>query len=246
MDKEKTKGRIKFWIAISILAIIILLVATIMIRYQVEGDQNMPFNLSKIIVVSTAEGQETEGERKWNFNIHQNNDVYIYFDKNENYWGQEKKIESVRIENINITKAPTKGEIKAYMPNSLEGRLYNYSDEYIVNGALEYKGADESNPQTLEIGENGGRALISFSNVGLEQYSSDEDEEIIHDGTLLKRIDITNEDILFDVSFDLVITVQNASYRGNVSLQLPCGNILEEGTSSLEKNDFSDVIFKRD
>lgn len=246
MDKEKTKRRIKFWIAISILAIIILLVATIMIRYQVEGDQNMPFNISKIIVVSTAEGQETEGERKWNFNIHQNNDVYIYFDKNENYWGQEKKIESVRIENINITKAPTKGEIKAYMPNSLEGRLYNYSDEYIVNGALEYKGADESNPQTLEIGENGGRALISFSNVGLEQYSSDEDEEIIHDGTLLKRIDITNEDILFDVSFDLVITVQNASYRGNVSLQLPCGNILEEGTSSLEKNDFSDVIFKRD
>ena len=246
MDKEKTKRRIKFWIAISILAIIILLVATIMIRYQVEGDQNMPFNLSKIIVVSTAEGQETEGERKWNFSIHQNNDVYIYFDKNENYWGQEKKIESVRIENINITKAPTKGEIKAYMPNSLEGRLYNYSDEYIVNGALEYKGADESNPQTLEIGENGGRALISFSNVGLEQYSSDEDEEIIHDGTLLKRIDITNEDILFDVSFDLVITVQNASYRGNVSLQLPCGNILEEGTSSLEKNDFSDVIFKRD
>ena len=246
MDKEKTKRRIKFWIAISILAIIILLVATIMIRYQVEGDQNMPFNISKIIVVSTAEGQETEGERKWNFNIHQNNDVYIYFDKNENYWGQEKKIESVRIENINITKAPTKGEIKAYMPNSLEGRLYNYSDEYIVNGALEYKGADESSPQTLEIGENGGRALISFSNVGLEQYSSDEDEEIIHDGTLLKRIDITNEDILFDVSFDLVITVQNASYRGNVSLQLPCGNILEEGTSSLEKNDFSDVIFKRD
>lgn len=246
MDKEKTKRRIKFWIAISILAIIILLVATIMIRYQVEGDQNMPFNLSKIIVVSTAEGQETEGERKWNFNIHQNNDVYIYFDKNENYWGQEKKIESVRIENINITKAPTKGEIKAYMPNSLEGRLYNYSDEYIVNGALEYKGADESNPQTLEIGENGGRALISFSNVGLEQYSSDEDEEIIHDGTLLKRINLTNEDILFDVSFDLVITVQNASYRGNVSLQLPCGNILEEGTSSLEKNDFSDVIFKRD
>ena len=246
MDKEKTKRRIKFWIAISILAIIILLVATIMIRYQVEGDQNMPFNLSKIIVVSTAEGQETEGERKWNFNIHQNNDVYIYFDKNENYWGQEKKIESVRIENINITKAPTKGEIKAYMPNSLEGRLYNYSDEYIVNGALEYKGADESNPQTLEIGENGGRALISFSNVGLEQYSLDEDEEIIHDGTLLKRINLTNEDILFDVSFDLVITVQNASYRGNVSLQLPCGNILEEGTSSLEKNDFSDVIFKRD
>ena len=34
-----------------------------MIRYQVEGDKNMPFNLSKIIMVSTAEGHETEGKK---------------------------------------------------------------------------------------------------------------------------------------------------------------------------------------
>ena len=60
MDKDKKKQAIKFWVAISIFTIIILLVVTIMIRYEVEGDKNMPFNLSKIIMVSTAEGTEME------------------------------------------------------------------------------------------------------------------------------------------------------------------------------------------
>ena len=246
MDKEKKKQMIKLCIAVSTFVIILLLVGITMIKYQVEGDKNMPFNLSKIIMVSTAEGQETEGDKKWNFSIYQNNDVYIYIDKNEDYKGEERTIKSVRIENINITKAPSVGEIKTYMPNSVEGRLFDYSDEYIVNEKLEYKGAEESNPQTLEIGSYGGSLLLSFSNIGLDTYSSDEDEEITHDGTLLEKIDVTNDDITFNVSFDIVITVENCSYRANTTLQLPCGNILEEGTCSIEKTDMSDVIFKRE
>ena len=67
MDKEKKKQIIKLCVAITTFAIILLLVGITMIRYQVEGDKNMPFNLSKIIVVSTAEGQETDGKKKWNF-----------------------------------------------------------------------------------------------------------------------------------------------------------------------------------
>ena len=246
MDKEKKKQMIKLSVAITILVIIIILVVAIMIRYQVEGDQNMPFNLSKIIVVSTAEGKEAEGEKKWNFDVYQNNDVYIYFDKNENYWGEDKVIKSVTIENINITKTPVQGEIKMFMPNSVEGRLFDYSEEYIVGEKLEFKGAEESNPQTLEIGTNGGNIVFSLSNTGLGTYSSDSGKQIVHDGTLLEKLDITNEDIKFDISFDIVITVDNCSYRGNMNLQLPCGDIIEEGTCSLEKTEFSDVVFKRE
>lgn len=246
MDKEKTKQTIKLCVAVTIFAIVILLVVTAMIRYEVEGDKNMPFNLSKIIVVSTAEGTETKGKKKWNFNVYQNNDVYIYIDKNENYRGNEKSIKSLKIENINITKAPTKGEIKVYMPNSVEGRLFSYDDNYLVNGKLEYKGASESNSKTLEIGANGGNALIRFSNTSLGQYSSDKDKEVVHDGTLLNKIKVTDEEIKFDVSFDLVITVDNCSYRTNMTLQMPCGNITKDGTRSIEKTDFSDLVFKRE
>ncbi len=246
MDKERKNQTIKLCIAVTILAIIIILVIAIMIRYQVEGDKNMPFTLSKMIIVSTAEGVETEGESKWNFNIYQNNDLYIYIDKNENYKGEERTIKSVSIENINITKIPSVGEVKAYMPNSLEGRIFSYDENYIVGDSLKYTGAEVSNTQTLEIGSNGGSLLIRFCNTGLGEYASDEEDEIIHDGTLLNNIGITEEEIVFDVSFDLVITVDNCSYRANLNMELPCGNIVEEGTSSIEETDMSDVVFKRE
>mgnify|MGYP005780912247 CR=1 FL=1 len=246
MDKEKKKQIIKMCVAVVVFAIILLLVAIVMIRYQVEGDKNMPFNLSKIILISTAEGTETEGDKKWNFTVYQNNDVYLYFDKNEEYWGEEKNIESVKIENIQISTAPTKGEVKVYMPNSVDGRLYSYDEEYLVNGSLEYKGAAESNSRTLEIGSNGGSALIRFSNTGLGEYSSDSDEEIVHDGSLLNKIEVGLDEIKFAVSFDLVIAVDNCSYRANITLDMPSGDIISEGTCSLEKTDMSDVVFLRE
>lgn len=246
METEKIKQMIKMCIAISVLVIIFIIVGTIMIKYEVEGDKNMPFNLSKIMIVSTAEGVESEGKNKWNFNVYQNNDLYFYIDKNNEYKGNDTYIEKVRIENIQIIEAPKIGEIKSYMPNSTEGRLYSYDDTYIIEEALEYRGAGKSNSQTLEIGSQGGSALIRFSNTNLGVYSSDDDTEIIHDGTLLNKLNLTQEDIDFTVSFDLVIEVQNHAYRANIELELPYGNMLENGTESTEKVDMNDVIFKRE
>lgn len=217
-----------------------------MMKYEVEGDKNMPFNLSKIVVVSTAEGVESTGSNKWNFNVYQNNDLYFYIDKNEDYHGNDTYIENIKIENIKIENMPVVGEIKAYMPNSTEGRLYSYDDTYIIEDKLEYKGAAKSNAQTLEIGNQGGNVLIRFSNTSLGQYTSNKDTEIIHDGTLLKKLNLTNEDIKFNISFDFIIEVQKYKYRANIKLELPYGNILEDGTSSLEKTDMRDIIFKRE
>jgi len=246
VETEKRKQMIKLCAAISIFVIILIIVGIIMIKYEVEGDKNMPFNLSKIVVVSTAEGVESKGKNKWNFDIYQNNDIYFYIDKNSKYHGNDTYIEKVRIENIQITKAPKIGEIKSYMPNSTEGRLYSYSDTYIIEEKLEYRGATKSNPQTLEIGSQGGKALIRFSNINLGNYSSNEDKQIIHDGTLLKKLNLTQEDVDFTVSFDFIIEIQNHQYRANIVLDLPKGNILENGTESIEKVDMSDVIFKRE
>lgn len=246
LEQDKKEQMIKLCVSISALSIILIVVFTIMIKYEVEGDKNMPFNLSKIMIVSTAEGVETEGNSKWNFNIYQNNDIYFYIDKNEKYKGKNNIIQNVKIENIKVTKSPKAGNIKTYMPNSQEGRLYSYSDEYVVEEKLEYLGAAKSNSQTLEIGNQGGRALIRFTNTNLGNYSSDTDKEIVHDGTLLKKLNITNQDIEFQVSFDFVIKLSNSSYRANIILDFPQGNIIESGTENLEKTDMSDVVFKRE
>ena len=87
----------------------------------------MPFKISKLTIISTAEGVEenveenSETQEKWNFNIWQNNDIYIDFQKREEYEGTEF-IKSIIIQNIKITKQPEVGEVKIYMPNSEEGR----------------------------------------------------------------------------------------------------------------------------
>ncbi len=245
MEKDKKKQAIKLCVLIFTIIIILVTAVTIMLKYEIEGDKNMPFNLSKMVIVSTAEGKEKKGNEKWNFDIIQNNDFYFYIDKNYKYHGSDTYIEKVRIENIQVIKEPKVGQIKAYMPNSVDGRLYSYDNEYIIEESLEYKGGAKSNSQTLEIGSQGGNILIRFSNTGLGKYTSNDEKEILHDGTLLKKIDLTSEDINFAVSFDFVLETKNGTYSANIQMDMPVGDIIENGTASIEKDNIEDIIFKR-
>lgn len=245
MDETRKKEKIKACIAIAVIVLAIIITGIITMKYYVEGETNMPFTLSKITVVSTAEGVQNDGAlEKWNLSIFQNNDVYFSIEKNENN-KEEEIIESISIENIQITKAPSIGEIKTYMPNSLDGRLFSYAQEYVLpENKLTFKGATKSNSKTLEIGNQGGTAVIRFSNTGIGNYISDEDEEIKHDGSLLYKTDATMESLRFEINFDFVIYLKNKSYVSNISLSLPCGeNLLEEGTCSKEITE--GFVFKR-
>lgn len=243
---ENSKEKIKIGIAISILVLIIIVVIAIVFIYHINGEVNMPYNLSKIIVVSTAEGTENEEktEDKWNLSIEQDNDIYIYIDKNEKN-GNNKTIQSVIINNIRITKLPLKGVIKAYMPSSTDGSVFKNDDKYLISDKVEFKGAKASNTQTLEVGSQGGNVSFRLTNVGLGNYISNDEDEVKHDGTLLNKIDVLQEDIKFKVSFDLTIKINNIKYQSNISLDLPCGDVISEGTSTFEKDDTKDIIFKR-
>ena len=246
MEEKKANQIAKLCIAIAALIVIFVIVAIVMIKYEVEGDKNMPYNLSKIVTVSTAEGIEKQGKNKWNFDVYQNNDLYFYIDKNKDYVGEDTQIEKIRIENIQILEKPQTGEIKTYMPNSTKGRLFDYSEDYLIGDKLEYRGATESDTRTLEIGNQGGNACIRFTNVGLGDYSSDSDDEIVHDGTLLNKLNLDQKQIKFKISFDFVIEIPKHSYKANIQMDLPYGNILKDGKSSIEKTDMSDIIFKRE
>lgn len=245
MGENDKKEKIKACIAVAIIIIIILLSIIFSIKYQVEGESNMPFKLSKITIVSTAEGNENEGAKeKWNMSIYQNNDIYFSIEKNDKY-NKEELIDNISIENIKIIQNPELGEIQVFMPNSSEGRLFSYSEDTIVkDNKLTYKGASKTNNKSLEIGNQGGTAVIRFANTKIGDYVSDDDEEIKHDGTMLTKTQATNENIKFKVNFDLIINLKNVKYKTNISLDLPCEeNLLEKGTCSKEITD--NFIFKR-
>lgn len=244
MEKTRRQEIIKACIAIAIIILAIIITGIVSMKYDVEGETNMPFTLSKITIVSTAEGIHKEGaEEKWNLSIFQNNDIYFSIEKSKE--NKEEMLESISIEHIQVTKKPAIGEVKAYMPNSLEGRLFSYEEEYIVpENKLTYKGGSKSNSKTLEIGNQGGTAVLRFSNIGIGDYISNEEEEIKHDGTLLSKANVEAENLNFEVNFDFVIQLKHKSYVSNISITLPCeNNLLEEGTCSKEITE--GFIFRR-
>ena len=74
------------------------------------------------------------------------------------------------------------------MPNSLDGELYKYIDDFLVNVSLTYNGASVDNKKTLEVGNQGGCICLSFANTGVGDYKSNEDEQIEQGAFILEKI----------------------------------------------------------
>ena len=246
MERTNFKNIIRNSIIIVLAIIVLGYVGTTILKYQVEGEKNMPFTISKLMLISNAEGVEKyENSNVWNMDIMQNNDVYIEIIKNKHHKEQEI-IESITLDNFIFSKEPQIGSMTIYRPSADEKRTYDYKDESIIQNELTYIGSEQTNLKNLEIANQGGLILVRFCNKNVSTFNSDEQIEIKHDGTLLKNTGIILEQIESEVSFDLTIKlVSGVSYKANIKLDLPAGNIIEEGTSSKEEKDLSDVIFKR-
>ena len=245
MRSEK-KEQIKTAIAAGIAIILILIAITVVYKYSIEGENNqMPFKLSKIFIGSMIVGEVTEDSSTSTENsIIQNNGIYFEIKKNEDY-KKQAIIKSVEIDNIQITKAPIKGEIKTYIPSTKENEKLIYSDEYLLEGNyLKYIGASKSDTTKLEINNQGGLIIIAFGNTNLGKYQLTS-EGVTIDGTILKDMDITNEDIKFSVNFDLIINSEGKSFKTNISLDLPTSDITISGKSIMEITDTNKYVFKR-
>lgn len=246
-NKSKVNNLILKSAYITIIILIIAVIALIILKYNVEGEKNMPFKLSSIIVISNAEGyQEKENkEYLWDAEIYQINDIYLNIEKNKNY-KDEEIIKSVIIENIEIDPKPLIGNIEIYRSSNEEKNLFSYSEEYKINDKLEYIGDTTQDLKKLKISNQGNTLMLRAVNKTGKKYISN-DNEFKHSGKLLEKAGILYEQIKGKVSFDLVINLESdISFRAKVELELPIGDIVKEGTSSLEIKDMKNIVFKRE
>ena len=228
-----------------IIVLIITVIALLILKYEVEGEQNMPFKLSSILVLSNAEGyQEKESkEYKWDTEIFQINDIYLNIEKNKNY-KETEIIKSIEIENIKVDEAPKIGGFTFYRSASNDKDLFNYKDEYKINEKVEYVGDVKSDLSNLKISNQGGTIILRAVNKTGKEYKSNE-KEFEHSGKLLSKVNILNEDIKSMVSFDLVINLESeVSYKANIKLDLPVGDIINQGYASEEITE--NIVFKRE
>lgn len=245
-ENSRLKKIIKRSILILVVVLAIAVIGLIILKYNVEGEQNMPFQLSELLVVSTAEGyQEKESsDKNWDVEVYQTNDIYLDIKKNKNYKDTEV-IKSIEIKNITVDENPKIGNISIYIPNS-EEQTYKYGDENKINNEIIYEGDTKSDIKNLKIANQGGKIIFRVVNKTGKRYTSNENE-LKHDGTLLNKVGINNNDIKYKISFDIVINLESeVTFTGNVELELPTGDITTQGITNLNKTETSDVIFKRE
>ena len=206
----------KKWFHLVIISVIIVMLLFILgmtiLKYNVEGETNMPFKITKISIISTGEGKDKQSENnKWAFDINQNNDIYIYIEKNENYTKTET-IKRILLDNFNIEKQKEIGEVKIYKPDSTsEEQIFTAKEENVVN-SIEYIGNTESKFKDLKISNQGDLIAFRYTNANIASYENNE-EEFINHSELIKKANLTNEDLKCSISFDL--TIRYASRRYN-------------------------------
>lgn len=239
------KRMIHIYIIALVLLILFITIGMIMIRYNVEGEKNPPFIVSKINLISTAESDIKQDENeKWHAGILQKNDLFFTIEKNDEY-KKVDTIKQIRLENITITTQNEDLIIAVYRPKS-NSFDYSYTDEYKLEDKLIFDGAQETNMETLQINNQGGRIGLSAIINNLTEYDFGINEKVPSDGKLLSKAGIKIEDINFNISFDLIIETGNGNkFKTHISHELPTGNIMEEGVSSIEITNPENVVFKR-
>ena len=239
------KRIIHIYVVILILVMGLLISGLFMIKYSVEGEKNLPFNLKNISIISTAESDlKRDEEENWHAGILQKNDILIVIEKNEKY-KKEDTIKEIKIENFEVKKANDNMDISFYMPQSNEF-TYTYSDDYKIQDILKYEGSLETKIEEFKINNQGCKIGMSITSGNLGEYEFSINEEVPSDGKLLAKAGLTREDIEFTVSFDLIIeTGLGNKFKTRISLELPIGNILEEGVSTQELTNVENIVFKR-
>lgn len=231
---------------VAIIVISILFVAGVVsLKYNVEGETNLPFKLSKISIISTVEGTDVDDDtNKWNLSVNQNNDVYLYIEKNDNYKNSEI-IDSIKLDNFEIEKSPNIGKLRLLRPDSnLDSVIFKNIEENEVDN-IEFLGSMQSSIKEMKISNQGGLVIFRYAISDIGNYISNDDEEINH-SELLKKLKINNDDLKFIVSFDININLNSKkTYKSTVKLDFPINDVINDGTQNKEITDLENIVFKR-
>lgn len=232
-----------------ILFFLILIFCTtffIMYKYHVEGEKNLPFNITNFVVVSSAKTEAVEiNENIYEAQVIQKNDMYISFEKNKDY-SKEDAIKKIIINNFQVIEKGKKGTVKLYR-TSLGTNKFNYTENYEIKDSIEYIGSKETNLklEDMTISNQGGLVELSITIDDLGKITYSENDNISADGSLLNRLQLTKEDIKCKISFDLIIElIGGNTFKTIITMELPTGDIVNSGVSTNEI-DIEKLVFKR-
>ena len=241
----KTKKRKAIEISgIIIIAVILLtIVGIILLKYNVEGETDLPYTIKQMVIISTANGKNEftpDSANRWHIDIYQNTDIFFDIERNDSHKSTES-IKNITIENIQIDNE----KIKPYMPSYEGEENFTYTDNNIIQDKIIYEVDKNKDLKNKKITTEGGIIAISFCNTQIGKYVGNEDK-LTYDGTLLKKLGLTLDDIKANIKFDLIIeTEANKKYKAEISLNIPADDITETGISKIIDTELKSIVFKR-
>lgn len=247
MAKQRLSRKMFHICIVCVIVITIIFIAGMLVlSYNENGEINMPFQVSKISIISTIDGQDVENStEKWDINVIQNNDIYVYVESNENYKKQET-ISNIKLDNFIIKQKPIIGEIKIYKPTINETSLFKNSDENLIE-SIEFVGTKSTDTRNLEISNQGGVLAYRCSNNSIGTYKSNDDTEINYNN-LIQKLNVKESDIKASLTFDMTITLDSGKVfkAESIAIEIPNENVVNEGTKGQEYTNLQDdIIFKR-
>lgn len=244
MKQRLSKKIFNLCIIIIIIVIIFFIAFVRVLMYRENGESNMPFELSKISIISTVDGKDIhDNDHRWNLNVIQNNDIYLYVNKNDNYKKTET-IKNIIINNFTIEN-PKVGEITIYKPSQNENSITKNVAENIVS-EISFEGAKQTNIRDLKISNQGGIIAFRCANNEVGNFVSN-DEDFLDYKNLLNKLNINENDLQTRICFDIIIELNSGKiYKAeSVEVRFPVDGIKEKGTTSIELTDLNAIIFKR-
>ena len=228
MSQKLSKKIFNLCIIIVIIVAIIFTAFVMVLMYRENGETNMPFNLSKISIISTIDGKDVEdSQNRWNLRVTQNNDIYIYINKNDNYKKTET-IKNITIDNFQIEN-PKIGEITIYKPAQNENAITKNAEENIAQ-EITFTGSDQTNIRDLKISNQGGIVAFRCANNDVGTFISNDDEFLDYKN-LLTKLNIDENDLQTKMCFNITIELNSGKkYRAeSVEAKFPVEGIKEQG-----------------
>ena len=162
------------------------------------------------------------------------------------FWDGTPNSSWVSFQNFKNNLNP-ESNFKVYRPTGDLEKLYTYSEEDYRNSIIEFLGTIKDDMKNLEIANIGGMCGFRIANENIGEFiSNEENQEVSYDGKLLEKIGVTEQDIKLQMSFDIIIETEDGiKYKGTIVIDMPGENLIQEGKSTIEINNFENVVFKR-
>lgn len=207
---------------------------------------NSEFKINKIILFSSASAinQNTNFQKNnWVLDIFEYTDIAIYFSKPDTLTSKNA-IKNLSISNAKFNTSNNKFSPALYYLDARNFGTDAILSDYKIEDTLEFTVLNFDNKDNsimyntpIFFSDLSNPITLKFTNTLLKNYSIENNQKLIFDGTLLSKTPLKLHNLKASLSFDINITnYNNEIYSANLNIDIPLENN--------EKNIYDGEIYK--